>query len=29
MLESVFQQVLAESEKILGQEVANYSLDYF
>jgi uncharacterized protein len=29
MLESVFQQVLAESEKILGQEVANYSFDYF
>lgn len=29
LLESVFQQVLAESEKILGQEVASYSLDYF
>jgi uncharacterized protein len=29
LLESLFAQVLAESEKILGQEVANYSLDYF
>jgi uncharacterized protein len=29
LLESLLQQVLAESEKILGQEVANYSLDYF
>ena len=29
LLESLFQQVLAESEKILGQEVANYNLDYF
>jgi len=29
MLESLFQKVLAESEKILGQEVANYSFDYF
>ena len=29
LLESLLQQVLAESEKMLGQEVANYSLDYF
>ncbi len=29
LLESLFQQVLAESEKILGQEVANYDLDFF
>lgn len=29
LLESMLQQVLAESEKILGQEVASYSLDYF
>ncbi len=29
LLESILQQVLAESEKILGQEVASYSLDYF
>ena len=29
LLESLLQQVLAESEKILGQEVANYSFDYF
>lgn len=29
MLESLFQQVLAESENILGQEVANYRLEYF
>ena len=29
LLESLLRQVLAESEKILGQEVANYSLDYF
>jgi uncharacterized protein len=29
LLESLLQQVLVESEKILGQEVANYSLDYF
>jgi uncharacterized protein len=29
LLESLLQQVLAESEKILGQEVANYSVDYF
>lgn len=28
LLESLFQQVLAESEKMLGHEVANYSLDY-
>ncbi len=29
LLESLFQQVLAESEKMLGHEVAKYSLDYF
>jgi uncharacterized protein len=29
LLESLLQQVLEESERILGQEVANYSLDYF
>lgn len=29
LLETLLQQVLAESEKILGHEVANYSLDYF
>jgi len=29
LLVSLLQQVLAESEKMLGQEVANYSLDYF
>ena len=29
LLESMFRQVLAESEKILGQDVANHSLDFF
>jgi len=29
LLESVFQQVLAESERILGQDVAHHSLDFF
>ena len=29
LLESLLQQVLAESEKMLGREVANYSFDYF
>ena len=29
LLQSLLQQVLAESERILGQEVAHYSLDYF
>jgi uncharacterized protein len=29
LLESLLQQVLAESEKMLGREVANYTLDYF
>jgi uncharacterized protein YlxP (DUF503 family) len=29
LLESLLQHVLAESEKILGQEVTRYSLDYF
>lgn len=29
LLESVFQQVLAESERILGQDVAYHSLDFF
>ena len=29
LLESVFRQVLAESEKILGYDVANHSLDFF
>jgi len=28
LLESVFRQVLAESEKILGYDVANHSLDF-
>lgn len=28
-LESLFQHVLAESEKILGQEVADHTLDFF
>ena len=29
LLESVFQQVLAESEKILGEDVANHFVEYF
>lgn len=29
LLESVFQQVLAESERILGEDVAYHSLDFF
>ena len=29
LLESVFQQVLAESEKVLGEDVANHTLDFF
>ncbi len=29
LLESVFQRVLAESERILGQDVAYHSLDFF
>jgi uncharacterized protein YlxP (DUF503 family) len=29
LLESLFRQVLAESEKVLGQDVAGYSMDYF
>jgi len=29
LLESVFRQVLAESETILGYDVANHSLDFF
>jgi uncharacterized protein YlxP (DUF503 family) len=29
LLESVFHQVLAESEKILGQDVASHTLDFF
>jgi uncharacterized protein YlxP (DUF503 family) len=29
LLESVFQQVLAESERILGQDVAYHTLDFF
>jgi len=29
LLESVFQKVLAESENILGEDVAYHSLDYF
>lgn len=29
LLESVFRQVLAEAEKILGQEVASHNLDFF
>lgn len=29
LLESVFRQVLAESENILGQDVANHTLDFF
>ncbi|MGH9352096.1 MAG: DUF503 domain-containing protein [Terriglobia bacterium] len=29
VLESLLQQALAESEKILGQDVANYTLDFY
>lgn len=29
LLESVFRQVLSESEKIIGLDVANHSLDFF
>ena len=29
LLESVFQHVLAESERILGQDVAHHTLDFF
>ncbi len=29
LLESVFRQVLAESENILGDDVANHTLDFF
>lgn len=29
LLESVFRQVLEESEKILGQDVADHSLEFF
>jgi uncharacterized protein YlxP (DUF503 family) len=29
LLESVLRKVLAESEKILGQDVANHTLDFF
>ena len=29
LLDSVFRQVLAESERILGDDVADYSLDFF
>ncbi len=29
LLESVFRQVLAESEKILGHDMANHTLDFF
>ena len=29
LLESVFRQVLAESEKILGQDVGSHTLDFF
>ena len=29
LLESVLRQALAESEKILGQDVANHTLDFF
>jgi uncharacterized protein YlxP (DUF503 family) len=28
LLESVFHQVLAEAEKILGEEVADYNLEF-
>ncbi len=29
LLESVFRQVLAESEKVLGEDVAHHTLDFF
>ena len=29
LLESVFQQVLAEAEKILGEDVADHTLEFF
>jgi len=29
LLESVFQQVLAEAEKILGEDVADHNLEFF
>ena len=29
LLESLFQQVLSESERILGQDVASHNLDFF
>ncbi len=29
LLESVFRQVLAETEKILGQDVGHHTLDFF
>ncbi len=29
LLESVFRQVLAESEKVLGEDVAQHTLDFF
>lgn len=29
LLEAVFNQVLAEAERILGQDVASHSLDFF
>jgi uncharacterized protein len=29
LLESALREVLAESEKILGQDVANYNLEFF
>ena len=29
LLETVFRQVLAESEKILGQDVTNHTLEFF
>jgi uncharacterized protein YlxP (DUF503 family) len=29
LLESVFQKVLAESEKILGHDVADYTIEFF
>ena len=29
LLDSLFRQVLAESERVLGDDVADYSLDFF
>ena len=29
LLESVFREVLAEAEKVLGQDVASHTLDFF